>query len=35
VPYIIIINFTFQDSWRYIATNTPCSVSLTYRIIAA
>ena len=34
-PYVVIINFTFQDSWRYIATNTPCSVSLTYRIIAA
>jgi len=34
VPYQVVLNFTFQDSWRYIATNTACSVTLNYQIIA-
>jgi hypothetical protein len=33
-PYTITLNFTFQDSWQYIATNTPCAVNLSYRITA-
>ena len=33
-PYETVINFTFQDSWRYIATDTSCSVNLNYQIIA-
>jgi hypothetical protein len=33
-PYSITLNFTFQDSWQFIATNTPCSVNLSYRITA-
>src|ERR1051326_2183620 len=31
-PYTTNINFTFTDSWRYIATNTACSVTLNYQI---
>ena len=34
VPYATAINFTLQDSWRYIATNTACTVNLSYQIIA-
>ena len=34
VPYTITINFSFQDSWQYIATNSPCTVTLSYQIIA-
>lgn len=33
-PYDTVINFTFQDSWRYIASNTSCTVNLNYQIIA-
>ncbi|MBI2819383.1 MAG: hypothetical protein HYX73_05325 [Acidobacteria bacterium] len=33
-PYETVINFTFQDSWRYIATDTSCTVNLNYQIIA-
>ena len=33
-PYDTVINFTFQDSWRYIATNTSCTVNLNYQISA-
>lgn len=33
-PYTITVNFSFQDSWQYIATNSPCTVSLSYQIIA-
>jgi hypothetical protein len=33
-PYTVVINFTFNDSWRYIATNTSCTVSLNYQITA-
>jgi hypothetical protein len=33
-PYVVTLNFSFQDSWRYIATTTPCTVNLTYQIIA-
>ena len=33
-PYETVINFTFQDSWRYIATDTACTVNLNYQIIA-
>ncbi|MBI4480949.1 MAG: hypothetical protein HY651_13090 [Acidobacteria bacterium] len=34
VPYLATVNFTLQDSWRYIATNTACTVNLSYQIIA-
>jgi hypothetical protein len=34
VPYTIVVEFTFQDSWRFIATNSPCTVNLSYQIIA-
>jgi hypothetical protein len=34
VPYTIVLEFTFTDSWRFIATNTACSVNLSYQIIA-
>ena len=34
VPYQIVVEFTFQDSWRFIGTNTPCTVNLSYQIIA-
>ena len=33
-PYVVTLNFSFQDSWRYIATTSPCTVNLTYQIIA-
>lgn len=33
-PYAIIVNFSFQDSWQYIATNSPCTVNLSYQILA-
>jgi len=33
-PYAITVNFSFQDSWQYIATNSPCTVTLSYQIIA-
>lgn len=33
-PYTVVANFSFQDSWQYIATNSPCTVSLSYQIIA-
>jgi hypothetical protein len=33
-PYETVINFTFEDSWRYIATDTSCTVTLNYQIIA-
>ena len=33
-PYDTVINFTFQDSWRYIATDTSCTINLNYQIIA-
>ena len=33
-PYETVINFIFQDSWRYIATDTSCTVNLNYQIIA-
>jgi len=33
-PYETIINFTFQDSWRYIATDSACTINLNYQIIA-
>ncbi len=33
-PYTITLNFSFQDSWQYIATTSPCTVSLTYQIVA-
>ena len=34
VPYTMAVNFALQDSWRYIATNSPCTVTLNYQIIA-
>lgn len=34
VPYDTVINFTLQDSWRYIATDTACTINLNYQIIA-
>ena len=33
-PYTVNLNFTLTDSWRYIATNTSCTVSLNYQITA-
>lgn len=33
-PYAITVNFTFEDAWQYIATNSPCVVNLSYQIIA-
>lgn len=33
-PYTINVNFVFEDSWQFIATNTACSVSLSYQILA-
>jgi hypothetical protein len=33
--YTVGVNFSFTDSWRYIASNGPsCSLTLTYTIVA-
>ena len=34
-PYAITVNFSFDDSWQFIATNSPCTVNLSYQIIAS
>ena len=34
VPYTIVVEFRFVDSWRFIATNTACTINLSYQIIA-
>ena len=33
-PYETVINVTLLDSWRYIATDTSCTINLNYQIIA-